>query len=279
MALQCLDGSVRLPSTVAETTERLNGSIDEWLMIDSERSAFLALMSTLKPQCAIEVGVYKAGSLAILARHCQKVYALDIDPACAESYSAKFPNVTFITGHSQNTLPPLIDRIQASREPLDFVLIDADHTENGVRRDIDSVLRYRPNQPLYMIMHDSFNPGCRRGIKHAAWSENFYVHLVEVDFTTGRLVNDEEATDYRQMWCGFALAVLLPHKRTGKLVVHENESLLFQAALRQSVYRYDNSRNPIVSISTLIGRARNAVCLLKNDPPAFRAAIKRHVVR
>jgi hypothetical protein len=246
-------------------------------MIDAERSAFLALLSILKPQCAIEVGVYKAGSLAILARHCRKVYAIDIDPACAESYSANFPNVTFITGASQDTLPALIDRLQTTTEPLDFVLIDADHTEQGVRRDIESVLRYRPSRPLYIVVHDSFNPGCRRGIKHAAWSENGHIHFVEVDFTTGRLVNDEEAVDYRQMWCGFALAVLLPQRRTGSLVIHENESLLFKAALRESIYRYENSNSPIVRLSRLTQRARHAMHLLRKDRAAFCAAIKRHV--
>jgi hypothetical protein len=273
MAVQYLDRSVRLPSTAAETAERFAGSFDDWLMIDAERSAFLALMTTLKPRCAIEVGVYKAGSLAILAGHSDKVYALDIDPVYVEPYAGKFPNVTFITGPSQRTLPTLIDGIQASGEPLDFVLIDADHTEKGVRGDIESVLHYRPHQPLYMVMHDSFNPGCRKGMKEALWSENPHVHLVELDFITGRFVNDKEASDYRQMWCGFALAVLLPQERAGRLVVHENESLLFQAALRRSVHRYDDLWN-------LIGftrRLRHAAYLLKNDAPAFYAAIKRHM--
>jgi hypothetical protein len=274
VAVQYLDRSVRLPATAVESAECLNGRADDWLMIDAERSAFLALMSTLKPRCSIEVGVYKAGSLAILAAHSDRVYALDIDPACAESYTGNFPNVTFIIGSSARTLPALIDSIQTSGEPLNFVLIDAAHTEKGVQGDIESVLRYRPQVPLYMVMHDSFNPGCRKGIKEAAWADNPHVHLVELDFVTGRLVNDTEASDYRQMWCGFALAVLLPEKRTGKLVVHENESLLFQAALRHSVY-YENSWNPIV----FMRRLRTAAYLLKNDAPAFYAAIKSRTLK
>src|SRR5262245_57769863 len=107
MELQYLDSSVRLPSTLAEATSRLKGSSDDWQMIDAERSALLMLLSTLKPKCAIEVGVYKAGSLAIIAAHCEKVYALDIDPTCEASYGKKFPNVTFITGPSGDTLPKL----------------------------------------------------------------------------------------------------------------------------------------------------------------------------
>jgi Cephalosporin hydroxylase len=279
MAVQCVDRFVELPTTAADITTRLNGSIDDWLMIDAERCAFLALMTRLKPRCAIEVGVYRAGSLAVLASYSDKVYAIDIDPACVELYATKFPNVTFITGTSHDILPGLIDRIQKTREPLDFVVLDADHTEKGVRGDIERLLHYQPHQPLYIIMHDSFNPGCRKGMKEAAWSESPFVHLVELDFVPGRLVSDEAERDYREMWCGFALAVLLPEKRAGGLVVHENESLLFQAALRQSVYRYENSRNPLVYFSSLAERTRRAAYLLKTDRPAFCAAIKRRITR
>jgi hypothetical protein len=66
-------------------------------------------------------------------------------------------------------------------------------------------------------MHDSFNPGCRKSIKEAAWSENAFVHLVELDFVPGRLVSDEAESDYREMWCGFALAVS-PARETGRQI-------------------------------------------------------------
>ena len=87
MELQYLNRSVRLPSTMSEAAERLDGVDDDWQMNDTERSALLALVSTLKPKCAIEVGVYKGGSLAILAAHSSKVYALDINPACETAYA------------------------------------------------------------------------------------------------------------------------------------------------------------------------------------------------
>ena len=128
MAFQFLDRAIRPPSTSAEIAQRLSGVHDEWLMTDAERSAVYSMLATLKPQVAIEVGVYRAGSVAILAAQCQKVYALDIDLFCEATYASRFPNVEFITGPSQNTLPKLIDRIQNSGEPLGFVLIDANHT-------------------------------------------------------------------------------------------------------------------------------------------------------
>lgn len=276
MALQLLDRSIRLPASTGQLAQRLAGTHDEWLMLDAERSALSALLNVLKPRCAIEVGVYKAGSLAILAQHAAKVYALDIDPLCAASYAPRFPNVQFITGSSDDTLPALLDKIQADGEPLDFVLIDADHSERGVRRDIENLLRYRPQHPLYVIMHDSFNPGCRRGMKYANWAANPYVHLVELDFVVGRLVGDKNARDYREMWCGLGLGVLLPEPRDGKLPIHENESALFKAALQRSVYRWHTWWNPVYSIPALVRRVRHRLAdRLKSRAPALYTSLRR----
>lgn len=275
MAFQHLDRSIHLPTSSHEIAQRLSGVHDQWLMTDAERATINSLLATLKPQVAIEVGVYRAGSLALLAAHCQKVYALDIDPYCAATYASRFPNVEFITGPSEETLPALIERIQAADEPLSFVLIDADHSEEGVRRDVENVLRYRPTQPLYMIMHDSFNPGCRRGMVRANWSANPYVHMVELDFVVGRFINKEEEDSYRQMWCGLGLGVLLPEKRTGDVILRENESLVYQTALRSSVYRFHKWWNPFYSIPEGAYRARRlAGKVLRKHAPQLFATLK-----
>ena len=275
MAYQFLDRAIRLPSTATEIAQRVSGVHDEWMMTDAERSTVQSLVATLKPQVAIEVGVYRAGSLAILAAQCQKVYALDIDPYCETTYAGQFPNVEFITGPSQDTLPKLINRIQASGEPLDFVLVDADHTELGVRRDLNNVLCYRPERPLYILMHDSFNPECRRGMMKADWSMNPYVHMVELDFVTGRFVTREENDTYRQMWCGFGLGVLLPEKRTGDVLIRENDSLMYRTALRHSVYRFHKWWNPAYSLRLATRHLRRAASqLLRTYAPELFDALK-----
>lgn len=61
MAMQLLDRSIRLPSNAVQMTQRFEGAHDEWLMTDAERSTLSALLHVLKPRCAIEVGVYRAG--------------------------------------------------------------------------------------------------------------------------------------------------------------------------------------------------------------------------
>jgi hypothetical protein len=243
VAFQFLDRQTRLPGTATEVRRRLE-THDDWWMTDAERLALTGLLAELRPEIAIEVGVYRAGSLSVLARFSKRVYALDIDPECEALFGKTFNNVEFVTGDAKETLPRLLDRIQRAQEPLGFVLIDADHSRDGVRRDIESVLGYTPVRPLYLLMHDSFNPECRKGMREANWAASPYVHLVELDFVLGRFVTEEEPDSHGQMWCGFALAVLLPERRQGELAVHENEALAFDTALRRSNHRSDQWWNP-----------------------------------
>src|SRR5512142_1645279 len=116
MAIQFFDRAIRLPTSVDDIARRIGGADDEWLMTDAERGTLRSLLSAVRPQYAIEVGVYRAGSLAILAESCGKVYALDIDPYCEATYAQRFPNVEFITGPSHETLPALIDRLEREGE-------------------------------------------------------------------------------------------------------------------------------------------------------------------
>ena len=271
MTVQFVNRSIRFPSTPEQARDCLVGEHDHWAMLDSERATLSAMASSLEPGCVVEVGVYRAGSLGVLAAHSAKVYALDIDPQCAASYASRFPNVEFITGPSAQTLPALIDRLQASDQSLELVLIDADHTAAGVRGDIDSVLRYRPTKrPLYIIMHDSFNPECRGGIKGAAWEANPYVHAVEIDFVVGMLCGNEEPPGFvGSMWCGLALGILLPEKRVGPLAIHERESVQFQAALRHSRYWSEKSWNPRFSVPRAARRVRAKLGTLGRDHAAL----------
>lgn len=234
MGIQFLSRNISLPKSAEEIKSRFTH--DMWIMTDAERSALSTLLSNLRPECALEIGTYKAGSLGILSKYSNRVYTIDIDPSFQSEYAEMFPNVDFIVGNSQDVLPGLLETIQRNGEPLSFVLIDGNHSEAGVRNDIESILKFSPSQPLFIIMHDSFNPECRKGILTANWRSNPYVHTLELDYVVGRFVTKEESDNYRTMWCGFALAIMLPEKRSGDLLIHQNESLMFQTAYWRSVY-------------------------------------------
>jgi hypothetical protein len=213
----------------------------------------------LRPECAIEIGTYRAGSLAVVSKYSRKVYSLDIDPACRDNYGDQFSNVEFVIGHSQTTLPAVLDKIRDSGEALNFVLIDGSHTEDGVREDLNALLCYQPAAPLYIIMHDSFNPACRRGIRTANWASNPYVHLLELDYVCGRFMPKDEGASYRQMWCGFGLGVLLPEPRSGDLLIHENESMTYKTAYWASAHPYQIMWAPFKRLRALLGLIRRKI--------------------
>jgi hypothetical protein len=277
MAYQFLDRQLELPRSPEEISSRFTH--DQWLMTDSERSALTALLRKLQPECAIEVGTYKGGSLGVLAKYCKKAYTLDVAPSFRDGHGHEYQNVEFITGDSRETLPQLIKKIENSGEKLGFVLIDADHSEQGVRADLNNVLKYTPACPLYIIMHDSFNPGCRKGILTADWSANQHVHLVEADYVVGRFMTKEE-DGFRTMWCGFALAALFPERRTGEPIIRQNESLMFNVAYWFSVHAYQKNWNPFYFVPrclrTIKTTSRRFVTnILKDRSPELYASLKQ----
>ena len=160
------------------------------------------------------------------------------------------------------------------------MLIDGDHAEAAVRTDVNSVLRHTANCPLYIVMHDSFNPGYRRGILTASWADNPHVHLLETDYVTGRLFGGEAGSERRSMWCGFALAVLLPKPRTGPVRIHQNDDLMYRTAYWRSVHAYRSAWNPLyVAPRGVAALGRKALRLastsLKRVAQAVHARLKR----
>jgi hypothetical protein len=134
-------------------------------------------------------------------------------------------------------LPRTLEAIAANDEPLGFVFIDGDHTEDGVRSDINAILQYVPKRLLFIVCHDSFNPPCRKGMLTADWTSCEYVHFVEIDFIPG--VYHFHAFDTaraRSMYGGFAVALMLPEKRSAELAIHQSQKGLFDAVFPKSCH-------------------------------------------
>jgi hypothetical protein len=78
------------------------------------------------------------------------------------------------------------------------------------------------------VIHDSFNPNCRRGMLEADWKRSPHVHWVDIDFVPGRLVEDDGP--FRgQLWGGLAVAYLSAIRRRGDLAIHCSADEMFQA--------------------------------------------------
>lgn len=223
---------------------------DEWAMWESERVMLSFFLQNVGPEVAIEIGTLKAGSLSLISKFSEKVYSLDIDAECKRSYSDKFPNVEFIIGDSKETLPALVNSIETNNERLSFVLIDGDHTKAGALADINNILRIHPVCECFVLIHDSLNPQVRQGILGADWEFCPYVQFVEIDYLFGHL--DSAPLYYRTMWGGFALAILTPEKRNGKLTIRQPQKLQFNSTKWSSVHY-----NPLWRwVNTLRGRFR-----------------------
>ena len=204
-------------------------------MTTCEMLSLQQILQSLSPQRAIEIGTYRGGSLQVLSRFCQRVESIDIDPIVQINLSHLFSNVTFHAGNSAELLPSVLRSEPQSCYPVGFVLIDGDHSTEGVRRDINALLTVVPSCEMVVLMHDAFNPDCRAGILSANWQLCPHVHEVEIDYIPG--VYHQQAYDTaaaRTMWGGFACALLKPDPRQGDLVISQRQQGLFQSVLLQS---------------------------------------------
>lgn len=205
----------------------------DWSMTRNERYCLTQLLKEIKPKITIEIGTYNGGSLQVLSEYSEKVYAIDIDINVKKKLENQFENVVFLIGDSKIILPQLIKELQENNESIEFALIDGDHTELGVKSDIENLINYVPHSSLNIILHDSFNPNCRKGMKAVNYNENKHIHYVELDYISGVFEPDGLK---REMWGGFAHIVLLKEQRENELQVYQSQKKLYDIAYIHSKY-------------------------------------------
>lgn len=224
----CIAGAlpVAAPSSAPpiETVEELlfpNVLRDNWQMMPWEQIALTGVLSRLRPKGAIEIGVYYGGSLSLAAPFCEKIVAIDIDPEVRNRFVAP-KNAEIWIEPSCNAVPKAFAHFDALGVPVNYVLIDADHSVEGVKRDINLVLDYKPKEPMLVLMHDSGNPATRQGIREVDWGRNPHVRLVDLDFVPGQIIEHSVAGDRAEIWGGLALAFLHPDAREGAPIIRES---------------------------------------------------------
>jgi len=210
-----------------------------WEMSVAERFALTGLLARWQPSVVLEIGTHYGGSLQVLAAAGRRVYSIDLDPTVALALRSPFPQVEFLTGPSAAQIPRLLAALQQRGEDLEFVLVDGDHSAAGVKVDIEALLQYCPRKSLRILLHDSFNPDCRAGIRSADWAGCPHVHAVELDFVPGTFHAAAQGGAFaRSLWGGFALAELQPEPRRGGLVVTAGQEALHRLAFRGSTHRW-----------------------------------------
>lgn len=211
-------------------------------------------MQRLKPRLSLEIGTYKAGSLQVISELSHKVVAVDIDKSIEASLAGRFGNVEFRIGDSGSVVPDLVAELNLAAKQVDFVLIDGDHSAEGVRRDIDAVLGLAVRNRMVILMHDGFNPDCRRGMLAAAWQKNPHVRYVEIDYSVGNFHSPPVDTALPQsMWGGFACALLEPGQREGNLTIRQHQRAAFETIYAVSAHA---PQTPASRLGRLAGRVK-----------------------
>ena len=139
-------------------------------------------------------------------------------------------NVELVIGHSREMIPQALASFEKLRIPLQYVLIDAEHSTEGIKRDIGTVLQYQPRTSMVMLIHDSGNPACRAGILSADWNASPYVHSVQCDFVPGQIIEHSVRDGRGEVWGGLALAYFSPQPRKGSVVVSQGSATMIRAA-------------------------------------------------
>lgn len=190
--------------------------------------------------------------MQVISKHSEKVYAIDIDPTLPDRLKGKFNNVTFLIGDSKEIVPKLIKELQEKNESIEFALIDGDHSAPGVKADIENMINYVPSSSLNIILHDSFNPECRRGMKAVNYSANKHIHYVELDYITGAY---EPNGIKKEMWGGFGHIVLLNEERKGNLKMLESQKSLYDVTYLRSKHFLSDKKTFLKSIvKSVIGK-------------------------
>src|ERR1035438_4849205 len=95
-----------------------------WQMSFTERIVLEGLLDQIKPALAIEIGTAAGGSLRTIAYHASETHSFDIEPVPFWHHSGKHH-----VGDSMDTLPAYLE---SDGTPIDFALVDGDHSADGV---------------------------------------------------------------------------------------------------------------------------------------------------
>src|SRR5205823_14273277 len=96
-----LNNHAQLPQSLIEILFVDEREPQIWQMTSAERATLFFLLSQINPQCSIEIGSAKGGSLAVLSQFSQIVYSRDINPTCKIRISPPFSTVQFSAGVSR----------------------------------------------------------------------------------------------------------------------------------------------------------------------------------
>jgi len=160
----------------------------DWLMSTREKLGLIGLLHCLKPKKVLELGYHRGGATKWLSELSEQVISVDVN-----EFVSNAPNL-FHNVEAWNC-PTLEAASRVKRENLffDLAIIDADHSRKAVSADINAIIEHSD----IILMHDSFNPDCRKGMLDAL--QNQKSHAYYLDFIPSVSKKDG-------LWGGLAIA-------------------------------------------------------------------------
>jgi hypothetical protein len=175
-----------------------------------ERAALEGVLAEVRPQVAIEIGTAEGGNLRRIATYSRRVHSIDVDHAPVGD--DRPANAEFHTGSSANVLPSLLATLSRNGEAVDFVLVDGDHSYEGVRCDLQNLLMSHCCSRSVIMVHDTTNEEVRAGVESVSVERHPSVVYYELDFVPGYVYRKGVARN--MAWGGLGL-VLTDRERCG----------------------------------------------------------------
>lgn len=169
-----------------------------------ERAALEGVLAIVRPALAIEIGTAEGGSLRRVAANSDVVHSFDLVPPPEDL--EKLDNVSFHIGDSHDLLPRFVSELEERGENADFVLVDGDHSAEGVKRDLEDLLASSAIRRTAIVIHDTANGIVRRGVDAVSYESYPAVSYVELDFVAGYMFR--EPTLRHELWGGLGLVVV-----------------------------------------------------------------------
>lgn len=137
-----------------------------WMTV-AERLLLFSLIYGLRPQKYLEIGTFQGGSAILACRAMDmtgskgSITCIDPEPKIStENWALISHRANLLEGLSPQILP---QAVEAAGGAFDFVLIDGDHSYQGVKRDAEGVLPFVADG-AYLLFHDSFFPDIARAL-------------------------------------------------------------------------------------------------------------------
>lgn len=138
-------------------------------MLKPERVLLYALVYGRRPKCCLEIGTFRGGSSVIICAAmddagCGRLVCVDPAPRLDDATWQAIQHRAIL--FDQPSPQVLTKAAQAVADKFDFVLIDGDHSYQGVLNDVEGVLPLLADE-AYLLFHDSHYVEVRQAIETA----------------------------------------------------------------------------------------------------------------